>query len=235
MDGESWHPFARGERLERTGASNARNYPEGEMMSVSRTRWFAVAVVLLVTSLSAADGAQGVSFGVNIMLGGRYDDLRMCVGSSAGAKGGPIADIMLDARVHIDEYTAVGLKLPVFRPLLFAIAFDMLQFEPEVFVERTFEISDDAAFVLGPGLGISLHYGPDYETSSDDPDPEPFFAAGPLVSCLVGVQFENDSGLLRILGVRPFYTPLFVRDRPTGTVIGASLEGHLDFAQTNGD
>ncbi len=32
------------------------------------------------------------------MGGGRYDDLRMCVGSPAGVKGGPIADIMFVTR-----------------------------------------------------------------------------------------------------------------------------------------
>ena len=35
------------------------------------------------------------SYGIMFMGGGRYDDLRMCVGSAAGVKGGPIADIML--------------------------------------------------------------------------------------------------------------------------------------------
>lgn len=204
-------------------------------MSVSRLQCLSVAAVLFASSLRAGEGTQGVSFGVNIMLGGRYDDLRMCVASPAGSKGGPIADIMLDARVHLDERTAIGLKLPVFRPLLFAFAFDMLQFEPEIFFERSVDINDDVSFVLGPALGVSLHYGPDYETSSDATNPESFFAAGPLVSCLLGIGFENSSGLLRIVGVRPFYIPLFSGERATGTVIGASLEGHLDFAQTGGE
>jgi hypothetical protein len=38
---------------------------------------------------------QQTTLGIKVMAGGRYDDMRMCVGSAADVKGGPIADVML--------------------------------------------------------------------------------------------------------------------------------------------
>jgi len=187
--------------------------------------------VLLSVSLIRAADNSGYSFGVNVMLGGRYDNLRMCVASPAGAKGGPIADIMLKTTYHINDRAAVALKLPIMRPILFGIAFKVLQFEPEITFEYQTEVSNDVSFVIGPALGVSFHYGPDFEASLDDEDPERFFAAGPILSALFGFGFTNDSGLSRIVGVRPFYTPLFAQGRSVGTVLGGTLEGHFDFAQ----
>lgn len=174
-----------------------------------------------------------LSFGVTLMLGGRYDDLRMCVAIPDSVKGGPIADIMLSTRYHLDNQNAIGLQLPVFRPILFGAAFKMLQFEPQLFYERRIELSGSTEFVFQPGLGASFHYGPDYQTKKSTPfeERDNFFAAGPLVSALVGLRFGSDRKLTRMVGLRPFYIPLFADDRETGTILGATLEGHFDFAE----
>jgi len=191
----------------------------------------AIAMIALVSAYSprAADNGH-YSFGVNVMVGGRYDNMRMCVASPAGAKGGPIADIVFKTSYHINDRAAIALKVPVMRPILFGVAFKMLQFEPEISLEYRSSINDDVSFVVGPALGLSLHYGPDYQASRDDEDAESFFAAGPIVSALLGFDFTNESGLSRIIGLRPFYTPLFAGERSTGTIWGGTIEGHFDFA-----
>lgn len=189
--------------------------------------------VILCTLLSAATKADSyLSLGVTLMLGGRYDDIRMCVATPDGVKGGPIADIMLSTRYHFDDQNAVGLLLPVFRPILFGAAFKMLQFEPQLFYERRSDLSESAQLVIQPGLGISFHYGPDYETEKSTPfeDRDNFFAAGPMVSSLIGLQFGDDRKLTRMVGLRPFYIPMFAANRETGTIFGGALEGHFDFA-----
>ena len=73
--------------------------------------------------------------GCSFLAGIRYDDLRMCVATPAGVKGGPIADIMASIRFPIDDKSSVSFKIPVMRPVLFGAAFGMLQFEPEVTLE----------------------------------------------------------------------------------------------------
>lgn len=54
------------------------------------------------------------------MLGGRYDDLRMCVASPAVARGGLVADITFLPRVHFSAACDMTVKLPVMRPLFSA-------------------------------------------------------------------------------------------------------------------
>ena len=169
--------------------------------------------------------------GIKVMLGGRFDNLRMCVASPPGAKGGPIADIMLLYKVNVSDEVAMGVAVPVMRPILFGLAFRMLQFEPEYIVEIKSKLTSDVNLVWGPGLGISLHYGPDYKSSKGDNDRRDFFAAGPFVSGLVGVQFQNRTQLNRVIGVRAFYAPLFSREYSTGTVAGAALEGQFDISR----
>ncbi|MBD3317321.1 MAG: hypothetical protein GF344_16155 [Chitinivibrionales bacterium] len=183
--------------------------------------------ILVFTAPARSGGVEYVSLGINVMLGVRYDDLRMCVATPAGVKGGPVADIMLDTRLHFTEDLSLCFKLPVMRPILFGLKFDMLQFEPEIIVEYRSRINDNVDLVLGPGIGLSLHYGPDYTTPDDAADPERFFAAGPIISGLAGIGFRGSSGREHIIGVRPFYTPLFSDARPTGTVLGAAIEGHI--------
>jgi hypothetical protein len=190
-------------------------------------------VIALVSAITTAGFAQSqgtVSFGMHVMLGGRYDDVRMCVSSPAGAKGGLIADIMFDTRYQINDRTAVVFHLPVMRPILFAAAFKMLQLEPAIQVEWRTPLSEKADIVAGPALGVSFHYGPDYHSDRDNRG-ESFFAAGPLVSGLAGIGFGGQSGAQKVVGLRAFYIPLFAKGRAPGTVLGGALEGHFSFTR----
>ena len=183
--------------------------------------------LLFAQSLCAAEKGD-VVLGMHVMFGGRYDNMRMCVASPANAKGGIIADIMLDTKYYIQNDLAVVLNLPVMRPILFALAFKMLQFEPQVAIETSHEINDKANLILSPGLGVSLHYGPDYKSDKANQGPS-FFAAGPYVSGLCAVGFAGSSGKQKAVGLRAFYVPLFSSDHGTGTVVGGALEGHFSF------
>ncbi len=178
----------------------------------------------------AAGEAKKVSFGLKIMFGGRYDNMRMCVASDTGAKGGIIADIMLNTRIGISENVDVTFELPVMRPILFAFAFKMLQFEPELTFEFRKNIGNDINMLFGPGIGLSLHYGPDYHSDRKNRG-DSFFAAGPFVSGLLGIQFKDTTGKDKVIGVRAFYVPLFSKDSDLspGTVLGGVLEGHFYF------
>ena len=124
---------------------------------------FALLVFLYVESSLSAE-AKDVSFGIHFMVGGRYDNIRMCVASPAGKKGGPIADIMFDTKFRVNDNLSIAFNLPVMRPILFAAAFKMLQFEPQFSFEFRKNIKDDKDLIIGPGLGASFHYGPDYKS-----------------------------------------------------------------------
>jgi hypothetical protein len=184
----------------------------------------AVGILALLISARTAQGAEkaDVSFGVLLMGGGRYDNLRMCVGSAAGVKGGPIADIMLVTKYTLSPRYALTFNLPVMRPILFGLRFDMLQFEPEFTFEYKIKVHEKRAFVLGPGLGLSLHHGPDYESDLDNRG-ESFFAAGPLFSWKFGLAFEREGVTRNEIGLKLFYIPLFAKDRGDGTVLGGAL------------
>lgn len=173
---------------------------------------------------------RDVSFGIHFMVGGRYDNMRMCVASPAGKKGGPIADIMFDTKYRINDNMSIAFNLPVMRPILFAAAFKMLQFEPQFSFEFRKNIKDDKDLIIGPGLGASFHYGPDYKSDKEDRG-DSFFAIGPFISSLFGYQFKGSSGNNKIFGLRAFYVPLFSgeSDLSPGTVIGGALEGHFSF------
>ena len=64
----------------------------GEMKS---TRILIILIISIFAVSLTADNHDNSNFGIKVMAGGRYDDMRMCVGSDAGVKGGPIADVML--------------------------------------------------------------------------------------------------------------------------------------------
>ncbi len=174
-------------------------------------------IFCMLSSVLLAD--NGLSVGAHFMAGGRYDDTRMCVASDAGVKGGPMADIQLALKYTASREYAVAFHLPVMRPILFWTAFDMLQFEPEFTFEYRFAANGTLSFVTGPGLGVSLHYGPDYESDLDNRGDD-FFAAGPYISYMFGIMFESGN----VLGLRAIYVPLFSEERSTGTVLAAALE-----------
>jgi len=188
--------------------------------------------VILFTYISSSfsEEANNVSFGIHFMVGGRYDNMRMCVASPAGAKGGPIADIMFDTKFRVNDNMSIAFNLPVMRPILFAAAFKMLQFEPQFSFEFRKNIKDDKDLIIGPGLGASFHYGPDYKSDKKDKG-ESFFAMGPFISGLFGYQFSGSSGKNKMFGLRAFYAPLFSGDSDLspGTVVGGAVEGHFDF------
>jgi hypothetical protein len=185
---------------------------------------------LLLTSSATFLSAQvaPVTFGFGIMFGARYDDLRMCVASPAGVKGGMIADITFNTRVHLSDACDMIVKLPVMRPLLFAFAFRMLQFEPEVTFDFKFAPAEAVTLSGGFGIGVSLHYGPDY-TSDMEHRGEDFFAAGPYLSGYFALQFPGIAAQATKMGLRAFYVPLFSASHPIGTVLGGALEVQMYF------
>jgi hypothetical protein len=186
-------------------------------------------ILLLSILMSLVHGIYGQnsqnsrnSHGILFMTGGRYDNLRMCAASPAGVKGGPIADIMLITKHKLNENHSLTFNLPFMRPILFGLAFKMLQFEPELTLECNKLINEKIDFVSGPGIGISFHYGPDYKSNLSDPS-ESFFAIGPFISWQTGIAFKKESGVKSIAGFKAFYVPLSAEDRSLGTVLGGAL------------
>ena len=179
--------------------------------------------------ISLVQGINGQNSDLNkdthalqFMAGGRYDNLRMCVASPAGAKGGTLADIMFITKHKLNENHSLTFNLPVMRPVLFGLAFRMLQFEPEFTIEYNKLINEKIDLVTGPGLGISFHYGPDY-TSDLSNTGKSFFAMGPFLSWQTGMAFKKDSVVKSTAGIKAFYAPLFSKERATGTVLGGAL------------
>lgn len=162
------------------------------------------------------------SYGILLMAGGRYDNYRMCVASPAGVKGGSMADIMFITKHKLNDTLSLTFNLPVMRPILFGLAFKMIQFEPEFTLEYNKFISEKINLVTGPGIGISFHYGPDY-TSDLDNLGESFFAMGPFLSWQTGIEFKKKSVVKSVAGLKAFYVPLFAKDRSSGTVLGGAL------------
>jgi hypothetical protein len=114
------------------------------------------------------------------------------------------------------------------RPILFGAAFEMLQFEPQVSMEFSKQITSKSSLILAPGMGISFHYGPDYRSDLDNRGNN-FFAMGPIVSGLIGYDFNSKAAKKRIIGIRFFYTPLFSGESSLspGQALGAVLEAHF--------
>lgn len=162
------------------------------------------------------------SYGILFMAGGRYDDVRMCVASPAGEKVGAFADIMLITKRRLNENHSLTFNLPLMRPILFGLAFKMLQFEPEVTLEYKKLINQRIDLVTGPGIGVSFHYGPDYKSDQSNPG-ESFFAVGPFLSWQAGIAFKKEDVTKSVAGLKAFYVPLFAKDRTPGTVIGGAL------------
>ena len=190
----------------------------------------AVIIISCVSLNLYAQDSNQLSYGVKIMAGGRYDNMRMCVGSDKNVKGGPIADIMFLANYKLSSGRKLTFELPVMRPILFGAAFKMLQFEPEISMEFVSQINQKKSIVIAPGMGLSLHYGPDYKSDLDNRGDD-FFAAGPFFSTLVGLKKINSINKDRIMGIRFFYTPLFSSesDLSPGTILGAAFEMQFGF------
>jgi hypothetical protein len=184
-------------------------------------------LIFISGSLAQETTKGGLSYGILYMAGGRYDDVRMCVASAAGVKGGPMADIMFLTKYTFSEKSALTFNMPVMRPLLFGLAFQMLQFEPEFTFQYRKVLNDSKALLTGPGLGVSLNYGPDYKSDLKNRG-DPFFAAGPFISWQFGLEFRG-SQKTRVVGISVFYIPLTAKDHSDGTVLGGALEYSVCF------
>lgn len=187
---------------------------------------FIVFLILAATHVFALSG-RPVTYGIHLTFGGRYDNVRMCVGSSKGVKGGPIMDVYFDVRFPVGDDGTLALNIPVMRPILFGAAFGMLQFEPQLTYEHRFGSSGGIRPVLGAGLGVVFHYGPDYQSSKEDRGKD-FFAVGPLISGSFGVEIEGKRGFWTP-GLKVFYAPLFSPDYDSGTILGGAAELHYSF------
>lgn len=181
--------------------------------------------LLISTETFAADLDRSYAIGIKLRAGARFDNVRKCVATSKGTPGGPAADLSAFVELPIGKDKAVHVDLPVMRPILFAIAFDMLQFEPSATLKFFDSQSEDVGWVLGPTLGVSLHYGPDYES---DLDGSRFFAIGPIIGGYIGLDFPRPGkGFNFELGMTPYVIPLFSVDDISdhqGIVIGGLLD-----------
>lgn len=192
---------------------------------MKRIIFVCIGLMVFISSGLYAEEQQGVSFGIRILGGGRYDNVRMCVGSPAGVPGGPIGEVYFDIRVPVNESGSVVINVPLFRPIMFAAAFRMLQLEPTVMYEHSFGEAGGTHPIIGGGLGIILHHGPDYNSSQDERG-ESFFSIGPLFNGFAGLKIAESNFTV---GLKGFFSPLFTADRATGLVAGGGLELGYDF------
>ncbi len=197
-----------------------------------------VAVILAAEESTAqlAEPEDQIIFGLKLRAGGRYDDVRMCVGSPAGVKGGPAADISFFTEFGVSEKMSVSFNIPIMRPILFGAAFKMLQLEPEASLNFRIEREGDVDVIVGPSLGVTLHYGPDYKSERSGVGRGPsFFAMGPRVGGYVGLDFKRPGETFNFqLGLSPYIAPLFAIDDPEnhrGVVVGGMLDGQFRFAK----
>ncbi len=204
-------------------------------------RWVLSAVAILLTATiwnadaeAQTPGDGEVVLGVQLRIGGRYDNVRMCVASPAGSQGGPAADISFFVEVGLTETMSIAVNIPVFRPVLFGAAFGMLQLEPDVTLRFRVPREGRADFIYGPSLGLSLHYGRSYHSGLGDEARGPsFFAAGPVFGFYLGADFVRPDERFNFqLGFRPYITPLIPTgeaDVDTGIVVGGTVDGVFRF------
>ncbi len=203
-----------------------------ELYFVYYTETMKKIIILCLLLLAAvpifSENNRTVSIGIHLLAGGRYDNVRMCVGSPKGIKGGPIMEIYVDIRFALSDEGTLTINIPVMRPILFGAAFKMLQFEPQVTYEHRFQKNPDKpGFLVGGGLGIIFHYGPDFNSTPEERG-DSFFSIGPLITGNIGMLLEGKSGTW-IPGLKAFYSPLFSADYVTGHVFGGGFELRYEF------
>lgn len=188
------------------------------------------AMSIPVEALAQQDNSLLV-FGFKVTVGGRYDNVRMCVGSPPGVKGGPAVDIAFFAQVGLKSDTSLIVTVPVMRPILFGAAFGMLQFEPEVTLAFRQHGGEKVDLIVGPTIGLSFHHGPDYESARSGPDRRPsFFAMGPRIGFYIGLDFRRPGESFNFqLGLHPYATTLFSPEEHRGVVLGGTLDGMFRF------
>jgi hypothetical protein len=206
----------------------------GKCRAAVTTAILAVAVVSLPARAWAASEDEPVVMGIKLSVGGRYDDVRMCVGSPPGFPGGPALDISFFAEMPVEADMRVSVNVPVMRPIMFAAAFGMLQFEPDVTLLYRRWDGRRADFWLGPTVGLTLHYGPDHDSARSGEDRGPsFFAMGPKFGGTFAFDFGGPGVFDFQLALMPYITSLFSIDDPEdhkGVVIGGQLQGLFGFA-----
>ena len=196
-----------------------------------------IALFLLFSHLAATASAaesERWRYGVKARMGGRYDNVRMCVATDPGVNGGPAMDISLSFVRSVGAKSVIEFDLPAMRPLLFGAAFTMVPFEPSVTLKFTLIESTTYALAVGPMLGVSLHYGPDKDSDLSGSDrTASFLAAGPMAGAYAGVTFKRPRGWFDLqVGVTLYGTPLFsIQDDEdhSGYVLGGSLDIGLLF------
>lgn len=178
-------------------------------------------------------------FGIKIRIGGRFDNMRMCVASPAGAKGGLAADISAFAEFPTrNKEVLLHVDLPLMRPILFALAFRMVQFEPTVMLKFSDRGNNKVGWVAGPVLGVSLHYGPDYHSeASGSGRTESYVALGTILGGYAGLDFKRPYQRFNFqLGLSPHITPLYSiggTQNRRGVVIGGLVDGTFRFRSKN--
>ena len=207
-------------------------------MKISQLIRFALGLALVMMASAAnaqAKTKEGQSIiGLKLRAGGRFDDVRMCVGSPKSVKGGPAMDVSFFIETHLKKNMSISIDIPVVRPILFGAAFEMLQFEPEVALLFRQQTNGNVDVIWGPLVGMTLHYGPDYNSERSGANRGPsFFALGPRVGAYVGLDFKRPGERFNFqLGLSPYVSPLFAVDDPEdhrGIVAGGMLDGLFRF------
>jgi hypothetical protein len=193
-----------------------------------------LSLILIVLLPQNSSANSPLHFGTKIRAGGRYDNVRMCVASPPGVNGGPAMDISAFISLGLKPGIRMEFDLPVGRPILFATAFSMLQFEPSATLKFSILTTKKIEIMAGPTVGLSLHYGPDVDSeASGDRRTSSFFAMGPISGGYMGVNFLRPEGKFDLqIGVTLYVTPLFsIGESQThnGIVIGGSLDIGLKF------
>jgi hypothetical protein len=190
-------------------------------------------LVALGSDPGAAPAETRTHVGVKLRGGGRYDDVRMCVATPAGVNGGPNGDISVFAETRLGRRLSIHADLPVMRPILFAFASRMLQFEPSASLLWDRSLTPTRRIVGGPTLGVSMHYGPGPDSEpSGDGRTEDFFALGPILGGYVGFDFLRPAKVFNFqLGLTGYVQPLWRTDNgDAGVVVGGLLDFSFRFA-----
>ncbi len=188
---------------------------------------------LLAPVTADALPARDPVFGIRLRLGWKFDDLRMCGATGPSVPHGPDLDISAFAEIPLQGDASLDVNLPLFRPIMLAVAGGMVQFEPEATLLFRPATSGSSQLVAGPSLGLSLHYGPDLHSTMGAGRTPSFWAVGPRLGGYVGVDFVRPTETFNFqLGLHPYFEPLFAfgdaRGR-TGRVAGLTLDNSFRF------
>lgn len=187
--------------------------------------------LLIIVNVCGLFAENSFQLGLSFAAGARYDEVRMCVASPVGYKGGPAFEFVGFAfEGKVNKFLGFGGYIPLGRPLLFGTAFRMLQFLPEAVVSLHIPINDSIDFLTDFGAGASFHYGPDYKSglNSGDPRSPDFFAVGPRGSLFFGIAYLLQNNIALKVGVRPYVEYLF-SDYLSGFVAGGELDIQVRF------